>query len=233
MTASLDPAQYLAKTNTTFLVGDISKVLIGCNTLASVHIGPGASDNGEAKAVMGYFSHSVKELLLNLKNVPRSFANGSVTHQCVEPENYFTSSPSTQYPTIHTDFRPFIHERNEPEKIITNATKIFFSRYENQFAVGEPLFAGLFKCTLVRYDWKSGDKIHNQTYHKQLAGNTTNELLKLNDSDSVTNLSIACLENFGWMFGVHDSSSESFHHLTILLAQLLAVLMVTLVVTLV
>lgn len=233
MTASLDPAQYLAKTNTAFLVGDISKVLIGCNTLASVHIGPGASDNGEAKAVMGYFSHSVKELLLNLKNVPRSFANGSVTHQCVEPENYFTSSPSTQYPTIHTDFRPFIHERNEPEKIITNATKIFFSRYENQFAVGEPLFAGLFKCTLVRYDWKSGDKIHNQTYHKQLAGNTTNELLKLNDSDSVTNLSIACLENFGWMFGVHDSSSESFHHLTFLLAQLLAVLMVTLVVTLV
>lgn len=233
MTASLDPAQYLAKTNTAFLVGDISKVLIGCNTLASVHIGPGASDNGEAKAVMGYFSHSVKELLLNLKNVPRSFANGSVTHQCVEPENYFTSSPSTQYPTIHTDFRPFIHERNEPEKIITNATKIFFSRYENQFAVGEPLFAGLFECTLVRYDWKSGDKIHNQTYHKQLAGNTTNELLKLNDSDSVTNLSIACLENFGWMFGVHDSSSESFHHLTFLLAQLLAVLMVTLVVTLV
>ena len=66
MTASLDPAQYLAKTNTTFLVGDISKVLIGCNTLASVHFGPGAFDNGEAKAVMGYFSHSVKELLLNL-----------------------------------------------------------------------------------------------------------------------------------------------------------------------
>lgn len=145
----------------------------------------------------------------------------------------FTLSPSTQYPTIHTDFRPFIHERNEPEEIITNATKIFFSWYENQFAVGEPLFAGLFECTFVRYDWKSGDKIHNQTYHKQLAGNTTNELLKLNDSDSVTNLSIACLEKIAWMSGVQDSSSESFHHLTFLLAQLLAVLMVTLVVTLV
>lgn len=233
MTPSLDPAQYLAKTNTTFLVGDISKVLIGCNTLASVHFGPGVSDDGKAKAVMGYFSHSVKELLFNLKNVPRSFANGSVTHQCVEPENYFTTSPSSQYPTIHTNFRSFIHERTEPEKIITNATKMFFPRYENQFAVGEPLFAGLFECTYVRYDWKSGDKIHNQTYHKQLAGNTTNELLKLNDSDSVTNLSIACLEYFAWMSGVHDSSSESFHHLTPLLAQLLAVLMATLVVILV
>ena len=141
---------------------------------------------------MGYFSHSVKELLLNLKNVPRSFANGSVTHQCVEPENYFTTSPSSQYPTIHTNFRSFIHERTEPEKIITNATKIFFSRYENQFAVGEPLFAGLFECTYVRYDWKSGDKIHNQTYDVHQPGNATKQLLKLNDPQSITNLSIIC-----------------------------------------
>ena len=73
-----------------------------------------------------------------------------------------------------------------------NATKRFFPWNYGQYFVGEPLTVGLSECKTVRYDWKIGDKIHNQTYDVHQPGNATKQLLKLNDPQSITNLSIIC-----------------------------------------
>lgn len=89
MLDELNPAECLAKTNTTFLVGDTINTLTGCNKLASLHFGSDVSSETEAKLMMGYFSSSVEELLSNMKNVPDIFADGTATHQCVEPEIRF------------------------------------------------------------------------------------------------------------------------------------------------
>ena len=192
MTPSLDPAQYLAKTNTTFLVGDILNTLTGCNTLASVHFGSHGSDDGRANMTMGYLSHSVDEFLFNINNVPDAFADGTATHQCIVPEIHFTTHQNSQYPTIHNNSRLFANERIDPELVIMNATKRFFRWNYGQYFVGEPLTVGLSECKTVRYDWKIGDKIHNQTYDVHQPGNATKQLLKLNDPQSITNLSIIC-----------------------------------------
>ena len=93
MLDEMNPAEYLTKTNTTFLVGDVFEVLTGCNTLASVHVGSYFIDNVTvANMTMGYYSHSVKEFLFNLKHLPDIFLNGTATHQCVQPEIQFTKA---------------------------------------------------------------------------------------------------------------------------------------------
>lgn len=234
MITSLDPAEYLAKTNTTFLVGDTINSLVGCNTLASVHV-PFRSDAEQlvGSMVMGYYSHSVEEFLDNLRSVPEKFLNGSVTHQCYRPEIQFTVADGIPIPTIHNNPSVYNRETSRPEQFMVNATWDRLIDGGIGLWVGEPISMGVIQCSTVRFDWKIGDAIQNQTYGAYPGGNITHQLLKVNDSDSVTNLSIACLEKIAWMSGVHDSSSESFHHVTFLLAQLLAVLMVTLVVTLV
>lgn len=192
MTDAMDPAQYLSKTNTTFLVGDTLNILTGCNTLASVHFGSYIPGEMAANVTMGYLSYSIEDFLNNIKNVPDIFANGTATHQCVAPEIHFTRHQNSQYPTIHNNYHLFANEKIDPELLIMNATWSFFRFNLDQFYVGEPLSAGLFDCTTVRYDWKNGDKIQNRTYDAHHAGNATKQLLKLNDPQSITNLSIIC-----------------------------------------
>ena len=192
MLDELNPAECLAKTNTTFLVGDPINTLTGCNKLASLHFGSDVSSETEAKLMMGYFSSSVEELLSNMKNVPDIFADGTATHQCVEPEIRFTMHHDTEYPTIHTNPLLFMPGKAGFESIILNATRQFLRFDYGQFYIGESISAGLFDCKTVRYDWKIGDKIHNQTYDVHQPGNATKQLLKLNDPQSITNLSIIC-----------------------------------------
>ena len=232
MTDEMNPAQYLTKTNTTFLVGDILNTLTGCNTLASVHFGSHGSDDGRANMTMGYLSHSVDEFLFNINNVPDAFANGTATHQCIVPEIHFTTHQNSQYPTIHNNSRLFANERIDPELVIMNATKKFFRWNHDQFLVGEPLSVGLFDCTIVRYDWKNGDKIQNRTYDAHYAGNATKQLLKLNDPQSITNLSIVCVDIREYALpwnrdlpsrSIVDSSHSLFQLITVFLAAFVVV----------
>lgn len=233
MTDAMDPAQYLSRTNTTFLVGDVRTTLTGCNTLASVHFGSYLSYDKMANMTMGYLSHSVDEFLFNINNVPDLFSNGTATHQCIGPEIHFTRHENSQYPTIHNNFHLFGNEWNDPELVIMNATKKFFRWNQDQFLVGEPLSVGLFDCTIVRYDWKNGDKIQNRTYDAHYAGNATKQLLKLDEPQSITNLSIACVRFVEFQSPVHQdlpsgSMSQSSHTLVLLITVLLATLVVAL-----
>ena len=233
MTDAMDPAQYLSKTNTTFLVGDTLNVLTGCNTLASVHFGSYIPGEMAANVTMGYLSYSIEDFLNNIKNVPDIFANGTATHQCVAPEIHFTRHQNSQYPTIHNNFHLFANEKIDPELLIMNATWSFFRFNQDQFYVGEPLSAGLFDCTTVRYDWKNGDKIQNRTYDAHHAGNATKQLLQLDETQSITNLSITCLDFFESKQPLHQdlpsgSMSQSSHSLVQLVAVFLATLIVTL-----
>ena len=233
MPDEMNPAQYLTKTNTTFLVGDILNTLTGCNTLASVHFGSHGSDDGRANMTMGYLSHSVDEFLFNINNVPDAFANGTATHQCIVPEIHFTTHQNSQYPTIHNNSRLFANERIDPELVIMNATKRFFRWNYGQYFVGEPLTVGLSECKTVRYDWKIGDKIQNRTYDAHYAGNATKQLLKLDEPQSITNLSIACIRTLEVQPPVHQhlpsgSMSQSSHTLVQLITVLLATLVVAL-----
>lgn len=233
MTDVMDPAQYLSKTNTTFLVGDVWNTLTGCNTLASAHFGSPLSGDKTANMTMGYLSHSVDEFLFNINNVPDIFAKGAAAHLCVEPEIHFTTHQDSRYPTIHNNSRLFENERTEPELVIMNATESIFSWYYYEFFVGEPLSVGRFLCETVRYDWKHGDKIQNRTYDVSYAGNTTKQLLKLDGSQSITNLSIACVRTLEFQQPVHqDLPSGSMSQSSYTLVQLITVLLATLVVAL-
>lgn len=231
MLDELNPAECLAKTNTTFLVGDTINTLTGCNKLASLHFGSDVSSETEAKLMMGYFSSSVEELLSNMKNVPDIFADGTATHQCVEPEIHFTTHQNSQYPTIHNNSRLFANERIDPELVIMNATKRFFHWNYGQYFVGEPLTVGLSECKTVRYDWKIGDKIHNQTYDVHQPGNATKQLLKLNDPQSITNLSIICTYSNELIPPVHQHlPSGSICRSSYSFVQLLSVCLASLIV---
>ena len=195
MITSLDPAEYLAKTNTTFLVGDAINTLVGCNTLASVHV-PFRSHAGQlvGSMIMGYYSHSVDEFLDNLRSVPEKFLNGSVTHLCYRPEIQFTVADGIPIPTIHNNPSVYNRETSKPEEIMVNAT---WDRLIDQgigLWLGEPISMGVTQCSTVRFDWKIGDAIQNQTYGAYPGGNITKQLLNINDSQSVTNLSMACTQ---------------------------------------
>ena len=206
MLDELNPAECLAKVNTTFLVGDVRTTLTGCDALASVHIGSYLNGNEMANMTMSYFSHSIEEFLFNIKNLPDIFANGTATHQCLIPKIQFTTHEDTQYPTIYTSPGLFT-DRTRPGQVIANATEKFFYWNNYDFYVGEPISAGLTECTTVRYDWKLGDKIQNQTYDVHYPGNTTKQLLKLDGSQSITNPSIACVDRFQ---GIGPSNQNDF-----------------------
>lgn len=125
MLDELNPAECLAKVNTTFLVGDVRTTLTGCDALASVHIGSYLNGDEMANMTMSYFSHSIKEFLFNIKNLPDVFANGTATHQCLIPKIQFTTHEDTQYPTIYTNPGLFT-ARTRPGQVIANATEKFF-----------------------------------------------------------------------------------------------------------
>lgn len=230
MTHQMNPAEYLTKTNTTFLVGDVFEVLTGCNTLASVHVGSYFIDNVTvANMTMGYYSHSVKEFLFNIKHVPDIFLNGTATHQCVQPEIHFANYSKRQYPTVHNESSRSWWKYSYPVQHIMNATSQFLPYHSYEFWVGEPITAGISQCRTSRFDWKIGDKIQSQTLAPFPGGNATKQLLNINDSQSVTNLSLACTE-LGTIDPPLIQDSGSIAALSFSLGQLLATCLAALVV---
>ena len=75
-----------------------------------------------------------------------------------------------------------------------NATWEFLPSHSNEFWVGEPITTGIYQCLNARFDCKIVDKIQRQTLTTFRGGNATKQLLNINDSHSVTNLSMACTQ---------------------------------------
>ena len=99
-----------------------------------------------------------------------------------------------QFPTIHNESSRGWWKYSYPVQHIMNATSQFLPYHSNEFWVGEPITAGISQCRTSRFDWKIGDKIQSQTLTPFPGGNATKQLLNINDSHSVTNLSMACTQ---------------------------------------
>ena len=90
--SELDPAPYLAKTDTPFLVGDTQHSMTGCNTLVSLHVQPARDASADEPKRYTYVSHSIKEFFDNVQKVPGKFTNDSAFHLCVDPQIQWLSS---------------------------------------------------------------------------------------------------------------------------------------------
>ena len=77
-------AQYLSRTNPSFLVGDALKFLTGCNTLVSLHLQPGPHMKVNGTKSFTYVSHSIKEFFDNVQKVPENLKNNSAFHLCMD-----------------------------------------------------------------------------------------------------------------------------------------------------
>ena len=120
--------------------------------------------------------------------------NGTATHQCVQPEIHFANYSKRQYPTVHNESSRSWWKYSYPVQHIMNATSQFLPYHSNEFWVGEPITTGIYQCLNARFDYKIGDKIQSQTLTPFPGGNATKQLLNINDSQSVTNLSMACTQ---------------------------------------
>ena len=134
-----------------------------------------------------------------------------------------------QFPTIHNESSRGWWKYSYPLHHIMNATWEFLPSHSNEFWVGEPITAGISQCRTSRFDWKIGDKIQSQTLAPFPGGNATKQLLNINDSQSVTNLSLACTE-LGTIDPPLIQDSGSIAALSFSLGQLLATCLAALVV---
>ena len=81
----MDVAQYLSRTNASFVLGDALNSLTGCNTLVSLHLHPGPHMKVNGTKSFTYVSHSIKEFFDNVQKVPEKLMNNSAFHLCMDP----------------------------------------------------------------------------------------------------------------------------------------------------
>ena len=160
--SELDPAPYLAKTYTPFLVGDTQHSMTGCNTLVSLHVQPARDASADEPKRYTYVSHSIKEFFDNVQKVPGKFTNDSAFHLCVDPQIQWLSS-NQKVATVHDHpdlFKP--HNASGPDalakEIIANITHDVAGYY---MFLGDPISAGYKACLSTRFDWEQDKKIHN------------------------------------------------------------------------
>lgn len=82
----MDVAQYLSRTNASFVLGDALNSLTGCNTLVSLHLQPGPHMKVNGTKSFTYVSHSIKEFFDNVQKVPEKLMNNSAFHLCMDPQ---------------------------------------------------------------------------------------------------------------------------------------------------
>jgi len=82
----MDVAQYLSRTNASFLLGDALNSLTGCNTLVSLHVLPGPHYTQDEVKSFTYVSHSIKEFFDNVQKVPEKLMNNSAFHLRMDPQ---------------------------------------------------------------------------------------------------------------------------------------------------
>ena len=211
--SELDPAPYLSRTHTSFLVGDTQHSMTGCNTLVSLHMQPGRDARTAEPKPYTYVSHSIKEFFDNVQKVPGKFTNDYAFHLCVDPQIQWIST-NQKVATVHDHpdlFKP--QNASGPDalakEIIANITHDGASYY---MYLGDPISAGYKACLSTRFDWEQGNQMHHLSKVDGGFGtNLTKQWSKINDTDSITKLSMACtmkLEYFEGQEFVHKDNAE-------------------------
>ena len=161
--SELDPAPYLSRTHTSFLVGDTQHSMTGCNTLVSLHMQPGRDARTAEPKSYTYVSHSIKEFFDNVQKVPDKMKNDSAFHLCVDPQIQWTLSDK-KFSTVHNHSQVFkpVHGSGPDalaQEIINNVTNIYFSA--PLMFLGDPISAGYGACYNTRFDGEQGNRMHN------------------------------------------------------------------------
>ena len=76
--SALDPAPYLAKTYTPFLVGDTQHSMTGCNTLVAMLVQRERDASADEPNRFTYVSHSIKEFFDNVQKEPGNSTTDSL-----------------------------------------------------------------------------------------------------------------------------------------------------------
>ena len=192
-----DLRRYLSRTNASFLLGDVLNSMTGCNTLVSLHLQPGPHNRESELKSFTYVSHSIKEFFDNVQKVPKNFTDQPAFHLCMDPQVQWIGHDehvATVYD--HPDlFKP--QHGSGPDavvkEIIANVTHSYVSS-DNLF-VGDPISAGYKECTETRFDWEQDKQMHNLSKVDGSYGtNITKQWLNINNTDSITKLSMACTQ---------------------------------------
>ena len=154
--SELDPAPYLAKTYTPFLVGDTQHSMTGCNTLVSLHMQPGRDARTAEPKPYTYVSHSIKEFFDNVQKVPEKFIDSSAFHLCMDPQVQWVRL-GEHAATVHDHPDLFKPEHGSgpdalAKEIIANVTHSYVN--DVYLFVGEPISAGYEQCDTARLDWE-------------------------------------------------------------------------------
>lgn len=200
----MDVAQYLSKTNASFLVGDVLNSLTGCNTLVSLHLQPGPHNRQDELKSFTYVSHSIKEFFDNIRKVPEEFIESSAFHLCLDPQVQWPGHDE-HFPTVHDHpdlFKP--QHGSGPDalakEIIANVTHSYVN--DVYLFVGDPISAGYEHCDTARFDWEQDKQMHNLSdVHSGYGTNITKQWLNINNTDSITKLSMACTKTLGGTSG--------------------------------
>ena len=209
--SELDPAPYLAKTYTPFLVGDTQHSMTGCNTLVSLHVQPARDASADEPKRYTYVSHSIKEFFDNVQKVPGKFTNDSAFHLCVDPQIQWLSS-NQKVATVHDHpdlFKP--HNASGPDalakEIIANITHDVAGYY---MFLGDPISAGYKACLSTRFDWEQDKKIHNLSdASREVYGTAvTKQWLKVNNTDNIKKLRMTCTRVFSAASGKRPLPDE-------------------------
>lgn len=195
MSEEFNLTQYLSRTNTSFIVGDVLNSMTGCNILVSLHLeyGPHYTQN-ETKSFT-YVSHSVKEFFDNVQKVPEKFLDASAYHLCVDPQVQWVGV-NRYAATVHDHpdlFKPQ-HESGPDalaKEIIANITN--HSGDGGFLYLGEPISVGYVSGTETRFDWEQDKQMHNLSKVDGGSGaNITKQWLNIGNKDTITKLSMVC-----------------------------------------
>jgi len=195
----MDVAQYLSRTNASFLLGDALNSLTICNTLVSLHLHPGPHMKVNGTKSFTYVSHSIKEFFDNVQKVPEKLMNNSAFHLCMDPQVQWMGHDK-KVATVHEHPDLFKPQRGPgpdalAKEIIANVTHSYVNG--KHLYLGDPISAGYVSCTETRFDWEQDKQMHNLSKVDGSYGtNITKQWLNINNTDSIKKLSMACTEIF-------------------------------------
>ena len=145
-------------------------------------------------------SHSVKEFFDNVQKVPEKFLDASAYHLCVDPQVQWVGV-NRYAATVHDHpdlFKPQ-HESGPDalaKEIIANITH--HSGDGGFLYLGEPISVGYVSGTETRFDWEQDKQMHNLSKVDASDGtNITKQWLNINNTDSITKLSMVCTNIVG------------------------------------
>ena len=209
----LQVGPYLARTNASFLLGDKLNSLTGCNTLVSLHPQPGPHNRENERKSYTYVSHSIKEFFDNIQKVPENFTNQSAFHLCMDPQVQWVRL-GEHAATVHDHPELFKPQRGSgpdalAKEIIANITHA--DMRGAYLYLGDPISAGYVTCAQPRFDWEQGKQMHNLSKVNGIFGtNMTKQWLKINNSDSITKLSMVCNQFFDYTAGSRRLPDDAY-----------------------